>query len=141
MVLSSSEFLLAIVVLLLAVWIISGFLWKFARDFFHDNYSFFDVSFLVAYFVEQISLIVLLTFYPEMITFWVSIFALLVVTTSSLQKLSMDSRDRKLFELNAMQISTIDERNEFLGDLLSENEGLKQHNEKLSDILRGLQKK
>src|SRR3989344_473780 len=103
MVLSSSEFLLAIVVLLLAVWIISGFLWKFARDFFHDNYSFFDVSFLVAYFVEQISLIVLLTFYPEMITFWVSIFALLVVTTSSLQKLSMDSRDRKLFELNAMQ--------------------------------------
>ena len=40
-------------ILILSIWIIIGALWKFVRDFFHNNYSFFDVSFIMAYFIEQ----------------------------------------------------------------------------------------
>ena len=142
MALSFFELLLIVGLLFLGIWIIAGFMWKFLRDFFHDNYSFFDVSFLVAYFAEQVSLIVLLAVYPEHITFWVSIFALLVVSTSSLQKLSMDSRDRKLWELNAIQTSTIGKRDELIDELISENEELEQYNEELSNYIRKkLQKK
>ena len=142
MALSFFELLLAVGLLFLAIWIIAGFMWKYLRDFYHDNYSFFDVSFLVAYFAEQVSLIVLLAVYPEHITFWVSIFALLVVSTSSLQKLSMDSRDRKLWELNAIQTSTIGKRDELIDELISENEELEQYNEELSNYIRKkLQKK
>lgn len=91
---------LEIIILIIAIWIIIGFLWKFIRDFFHDNYSYFDLSFIITYFVEQFILIVLLLMKPEYMNFWVSAFALLVVTTVSIQKLAMDSRDRKIRELN-----------------------------------------
>lgn len=92
--------LIDVLLIILIAILISAMLWKSIRNFFHENYSYFDFFFIVMYFTEQLSLIILLVIKPEYTTFWVSVFALIVITTASIQKLGMDSRDRKIRELN-----------------------------------------
>lgn len=102
-----------LVILIISIWIIIGFLWRFIRNFFHNNYSYFDLSFIIVYFVEQFTLIVLLIVKPEYTSFLVSAFALLVVTTASIQKLAMDSKDKKVRELNAQYEILLEQAKEF----------------------------
>ncbi len=110
-------------------------LWRFIRDFFHNNYSFFDVSFIIAYFVEQFVLILLLEYIPNRIVLLVSLFALIVVTTSALQKLTMDSRDRELRELYAISKHLFKEIRNYNLDLINENEELKNMQQKLTNYM------
>ena len=57
--------LLAIGIFIITLWIMIGALWQLIRRFFHKNYSYFDTSFIVAYFLEQFMLIFLFFKYPE----------------------------------------------------------------------------
>ncbi len=116
---------LIIIVLILSIYLIIGMLWKFIQRFFHNNYSFFDVSFIIGYFLEQFTLILLLEYQPNKIAIWVSLFALIVVTTASLQKLTMDSKDRKVRELYAIANHLKEETEELNEELLKENQELK----------------
>jgi len=125
-----------------AIWVMMGFIWQSFRNFFHNNYSFFDVSFIIAYFLEQLVLIVLLVVKPDQITFWVGSFALIVVTTASIQKVMMDSRDRKIRELYAASKNILEQTRDFNYDLIQENEELGKQNKRLSDFVsRKLKKK
>lgn len=122
-------------VLILAIWVIIGMLWRFIRNFFHNNYSFFDISFILSYFIQQFILILLLQYNPQRIVLWVGLFALIVVTTAALQKLTMDSRDRELRDLYTIERHIKEETEGFNYSLLEENEGLKKQIKKLSDYI------
>ncbi len=66
---------------------------------------------------------------------WVSLFALIVITTASLQKLTMDSRDRELRELYAISGHLLKETRDYNFDLINENEELKNIQQKLTNYM------
>ncbi len=129
------NYFIVMTLLFLSIWIIVGMLWKFLRNFFHNNYSFFDVSFVISYFVEQSFLILLLEYIPNKIVLWVSLFALIVVTTASIQKLTMDSRDRELRKLYVASENLLKETKNYNSDLINENEKLKNMQQKLTNYM------
>lgn len=124
-----------VITLLLMSLLIIGILWRYIRDFFHNNYSFFDVSFIIVYFVEQFILILLLEYIPNKIVLWVSLFALIVVTTSALQKLTMDSRDKELRKLYAISEHLFKDIRNYNLNLIKENEELKNMQQKLTNYM------
>ena len=63
---------------------------------------------------------------------WVGLFALIVVTTASLQKLSADSRDKKLRELYIAQGIEIEDMKKLFDKSLKENETLKSVNQNIT---------
>lgn len=127
--------IIIILVLLVSIWILIAGLWKFIRKFFHKNYSFIDISFVLAYFMEQITLILLLKFNPEEINLWVSLFALLVVTTASIQKIFGDGRDRKIRNLYAVAKNKHQQSMNLNDVLIEENKKLEYQLKSVSDIL------
>ena len=129
------------IVLLLSIWIIIAMLWKFMKNYFHSNYSFFDVSFIIAYFIQQFILILLLELKPNNAVLWVGLFALIVVTTASLQKLTMDSRDRELRDLQTLERHLKEQTESFNYELIEENDKLKAHLKKLSDYIERIEQK
>ena len=68
------------------------------RIFYHRNYSLFDILFLLLYFSEQFLLIYYLFRFPEYISEIVSVFALAVITTVSIQKTILDSKNKEVRE-------------------------------------------
>jgi hypothetical protein len=133
-----TELELALIAALIIIGIfclIIAMLWKALRSFFHNNYSYFDFIFIIAYFVEQLVLIALLVLEPQRTTFWVSIFALLVITTASIQKLSMDSKDKKIRELNIILKYSSDRKSEIIGNYESKIKELSEYIGKLEEIV------
>lgn len=128
------------VALLFFIWVEIGMLWGFFRKYFHSTYSFFDVSFIIAYFVQQFILIMLLEIKPNNAVLWVGLFALIVVTTASLQKLTMDSRDRELGKLLVVEKQIKEENEEFSLSLLEENEELKNQVKNLTNYINKMDK-
>lgn len=132
--LTNTEYWLIITSLILGIFsIILAMLWKIIKNFFHNNYSYFDFIFIIAYFLEQLLLIILLIVEPEKITFLVSVFALLVVTTASVQKFSLDSKDRRIREVNIKLQDSSEKKNEII-------ENLGKQNKDLSDYINKLEK-
>jgi len=134
------EFLSVWIILLMllsssVLWVLAGIRWQSIRKFFHDNYSFFDISFIAAYFLEQFILILLLEFAPEEIVLWVSLFSLIVISTASIQKMTMDSRDKKLKELYSDKEFAFMRTNHLNHELIKENEYLNKTQEKLMDYI------
>jgi signal transduction histidine kinase len=113
------------------IWAVVGIKWNKLRIFFHENYSFFDVSFIVAYFFEQLLLILLLTFSSFSPSFLIGIFALIVVTTASFQKLTSESRLREISDASI-------EQNVIIDDVLELNEKLIRDNKELNKTIDGL---
>jgi Ca2+/Na+ antiporter len=111
--------------------LILAMIWRLIRDFFHENYSYFDFIFIIAYFVEQLTLIILLVLEPGRMVFWVSAFALLVVTTASIQKLSMDSKDKKIRELNTILRQNSIRKSRAIKKLMKENREITDYVEEL----------
>lgn len=85
--------------------IILGFKWKKLKIFFHDdNYTYFDFLFIIIYFLEQAIFVILSYFYPQYNSLLIGFFALVVVTTVSIQKVMMESKNRKLETYNNQYI-------------------------------------
>lgn len=120
------------------LWVILGAHWGFVREFFHTKYSFFDFSFIIIYFIEQLILIILSYRYPEYMAFWLSSFALIVVTTVSLQKLLMDSKDKRVSDLAHRYIDLSLELARRITKSEKENEALRKKNDELIRALERL---
>ena len=88
--------------------IILGYKWKKFRLFFDDEtYTYFDIFFVVLYFLEQAIFIVLVFFYPEYNRLFVGFFALVVITTVSLQKIMMESRNKRIASHTSKQLQIL----------------------------------
>jgi len=71
--------------------------WKKIHKFFHEEgYTYFEIFFSALYFLEQAIFITLSYFYPEHNKLFVGFFALVVLTTVALNKIMMESRNRRL---------------------------------------------
>jgi len=73
-------------------------LYQNLRKFYHRNYSLFDILFLLLYFLEQIFLIYFLFKFSSYVSEIVSIFAIVVITTISIQKTILDSKNKEIKE-------------------------------------------
>ncbi|HLC53124.1 MAG TPA: hypothetical protein VJK03_01140 [Candidatus Nanoarchaeia archaeon] len=129
------------VLIILACWWFIGLGWRRISYFFHNNYSYFEVSFVVAYFLEQFILIILMTLKPEHATFWVGVFALIVITTAALEKVSMDGRDKKIRNLYAIHRTKAEEAIGLNNKIVEENKTLIRINKKLIDHIHGTKAK
>lgn len=137
--LNALEILLLTTIIIISIFcLILAMLWKVLRNFFHNNYSFFDFIFIMAYFVEQLALIILLVLEPERTTFWVSAFALLVITTASIQKFSMDSKDKKIRELNIILKYSSDRKSEIINSYEVEIKNLLDYIKKLENNMKDI---
>lgn len=87
------------VILFTLIFIVIGFSWKNLSNFFHDNYSFFEFFFIILFFIEQLTFVMLVNFFPNRSELFISIFALIVITTASLQKMMMDRKDQRSSQL------------------------------------------
>ena len=66
--------------------------WLNLRTFAFNNKTIFEVLFIVLYAAEQILLLIFTFAYPEQLGLIISVFAIIVLTTFALQKLTMESR-------------------------------------------------
>lgn len=66
------------------------------RKFYHRNYSLFEILFLLLYLLEQVLLIYFLFKLPEYTSEVVSIFAIVVITSISVQKTILDSKNKEI---------------------------------------------
>tara|TARA_Y100000034_G_scaffold44750_1_gene55000 strand:- start:3624 stop:4007 length:384 start_codon:yes stop_codon:yes gene_type:complete len=67
------------------------------RIFIHKNESFFTILFLFFFFIQQFILVILVFYFKtnlNLLQVIISIFALIVITTASLQKIILDVRIR-----------------------------------------------
>ena len=77
--------------------IILGIKWINIRNFFvEETYTYFEVVFVALYFLEQATFIGLSFFYKEYNSLFVGFFALVVLTTVALNKLMMESKNKRL---------------------------------------------
>jgi len=65
---------------------------------YHRNYTLFDLSFLILYFLEQVLLIYFLFSYPKYMAVTIGLFVLTIITTISIQKILLDSRTKAIKE-------------------------------------------
>ena len=82
------------------IFLILDRLWRNFRFFYHNNYTLFDILFLILYFLEQILLIFFLIKYPKHPSIVASIFAIFIITTISIQKILLDSKNKAVKEEN-----------------------------------------
>lgn len=101
--------ILLITFLISSIFIICIFLlsiaWKRLKFFFHDDsYPYFGICFISLYFIEQVIFIVISYFYKEYNILLTGLFALIVVSTVSFQKVMYESRNKKIFEMSSKSI-------------------------------------
>ena len=113
---------------------------KISRDSIIETYSYFDVSFLAVYSLEQFLLILFLTWYPESTSFWVASFALVVITTASFQKLTSDSRNSKINELYSKHLQLNYDLSDQFESCSQENSYLRNENIRLAKHIENLRK-
>jgi hypothetical protein len=88
--------------------IIIGFKWKRLKMFFHnDNYTYFDICFLSLYFIEQAIFIIISYFCEEYNILLTGLFALIVISTVSAQKIMMESKSKKLSGISTIYIEKL----------------------------------
>ena len=67
-------------------------LWTNLRKFFYNHKTLFEILFLLVYFIEQLTLFLLILTKPHFAHFFAGIFTLLLITTISFEKICMQSR-------------------------------------------------
>jgi len=122
----------------IVIWGIIGLLWGGLRKFFHKSYSYFDATFILAYFIEQLLLTMLLaktSLSPQLLA---GIFAMIVITTASLQKLMLESRLKEISEKSVEQKTILDEIIEINDSLIVENKRRGEIIQNLKDFIKQL---
>ncbi len=110
------------------IWLVVGIKWIKFKGFFHNSYSFIDLSFIMAYFLEQIALTLILELTKYNPTVVVGIFSIVVITTASLQNKSWESRTNLINE-------RVIEQNNLIYDIAGENKEVITQNKHLSEKL------
>ncbi len=108
-----------------------NFLCNNIREIFHNNYSFFSLAFVILYAIEQgILLYFSIKISPD-IALGIGLFILITLTTIALERLLMESRTKKISELNSEylylnrqykeKIEELEEQNEELINVINKN--------------------
>jgi hypothetical protein len=84
--------LIIILFVSILIWLIVALRWRNFHQFFHTSYTLMDIAFISAYFFEQIFLVILLATTSFSTQVVVGLFAIVVVTTVSLQNRAWESR-------------------------------------------------
>jgi hypothetical protein len=87
--------IILILLIFLELVIISGRAWCHLSNFYHKNYTFFDFMFLGVYFLEQFIFLLLYNLVPQYKELWVSMIVLFAISTSGLDKFTMEARNRR----------------------------------------------
>jgi len=109
------------------------------REFFHKSYTYIDICFILTYFFEQYFLVIILSttnFDPRVVA---GIFALLMITTASLQNRASQSRiDLISQEVTSQRkiISSLNQKNNDLTKtILKVRNQLKKSKEEIINLL------
>lgn len=113
----------------LVIWFLIGLKWEKSRMFFHKRYSFFEFSFILLYFIEQIALsyFIYLGYNAQIIA---GVFSIIIITTASLQNKCWGSRAKKIGEKFNEQNNLITLNNEQKKIVIEDNKKLKAQLEK-----------
>ena len=122
--------LLLFLLISILIWFLIGLKWYSFSNFFHTRYSYFEISFILLYFVEQLilSYFIYMNYNAQVIA---GIFSIIIITTAAVQNKCWESRTQKINEASVRQrnlISSIKTDNERLAH---ENKIL---NHKLSEV-------
>jgi len=71
------------------------------REIYHSNYSFFAFSFILLYALEQILLLYFSIKLSPELALGIGLFVLIMLTTIAIERLLMESRTKRIFELNS----------------------------------------
>ncbi|MBS3088425.1 hypothetical protein J4402_01450 [Candidatus Pacearchaeota archaeon] len=125
--------------------LILGINWRKIRNFFvEETYTYFEVVFIALYFLEQAAFIGLSYFYEEYNTLLVGFFALVVLTTVALNKLMMESKNRRLAQkINQLVdkslekfVSAIEQYEKLMDEVRINVEELEQENRALRNFIK-----
>ncbi len=73
-----------------------GNFWRNLRIFHYHNRSIFEILFISLYAIEQLMLVITLTYFPKYNLITVSMFAIIFTTTFALHKTALESKMRVL---------------------------------------------
>lgn len=108
-----------------------GIKWRRIRAFFiEETYTYFEIIFIALYFLEQAIFIGLSYFYEKYSNLFVGFFALIVLTTVALNKLMMESKNRRLSQHN----------NEYLEKFISTREQYEKSMDEVKIYMEELEK-
>ncbi len=68
------------------------YFWSNIQSFFYNHKTLFDILFMGVYFTEQLTLFLLILLIPKYAYVFAGVFALLIITTISFEKICMESR-------------------------------------------------
>ena len=108
--------------------------WENLRLFFRNHKTLFDILFLTLYTVQQVFLFLLILIWPEYAHISSGIFALVVITTISFEKICMESRYNWLKE--GMVGQEMEKQ-----IMIAEYQNLEQDNKELRESLRRIKRK
>jgi len=126
-----------IILIICLIFIFLGFKWIKITELFNEKtYTYFELVFLSLYFLEQFVFIVISFCYPEYSKLFVGLFALIVLTTISGNKLMMECKNKKLESINKEIIFENKEiKNDYEG-IIEDLEGEIHRIEKKNKMLR-----
>ncbi len=105
--------------------------WGNLRYFFRNQKTLFEIIFLFIYAIEQLILVLLILIWPQYASISSGIFALVVITTISFEKICMESR--YTFLRDNFMIQELENQK-----LRDEYAKIIEHNNELKGVLSGL---
>lgn len=129
------------VLITIVVLIIIGRLWVNLSGFYHKNYTFFELTFIIIYSSEQAIFSILFYSYKQYADIMVGLFALVVITTVSIEKLMMNRRVSKVSTLRDKYVNQFQKLMYKNKDVLREHKRLKETYDDLYGYVNYLEKK
>lgn len=130
--------------LLIAIltWFLIGYKFDRHRAFFHKSYTFVDLSFILIYFLEQLVLAIILAFNKYEPTVIAGIFAIIIMTTVSLQNKAYESRINKINEKSIEQhniiYSTTKKNRDYIELIKDQKQRLEEANKFINELYQEL---
>lgn len=92
------------------------------REIFHKNYSFFSIGFIFLYAIEQGILLYYSILLSPNLAFGIGLFVLVLLTTISIERLLMESRSKRIADLNSYNLGFKEQYKEKIRILKEQNE-------------------
>ena len=133
---SSILTLFSLILTSVLIWAFVGIIWSSCRKFFHRSYSYIDITFILSYFLEQASLVIILARYSYNPQIVVGLFSIIVVTTAALQNRAWESRIKEISETTTEQKILIERTFTINQRLVEENTKLKENIKNLKEYIK-----
>ena len=100
------------------------FFWANIRKLFYNHKTLFEITFLLLYSLEQVALFILILTMRDYAHIFAGIFAILIITTISFEKICMESRYTQMREHMWIQETETQKLNDSYSELHKYNENL-----------------